>query len=174
MSINERQAQLVKVAIEGFVRHGYHGLSMQTCGDEVSLAKGSLYHYIESKLDLANMALDRANQKISLMLDEFEENRDTDALFEAAISAHENVFNILLPAMLVEAGDAALTDKAGDSLKILKLKLCDSTLPTLKPFREDLNYFALLGLCLHQRVFKAPDRDEILAVKEGADVSNQS
>ena len=172
MSISERQLQLAKVAIEGFVSHGFHGLSIRMCGDEVSLAKGSLYHYIDSKLDLAGMALDRANQSISLMLDVFEENRDTSALFEAAINAHENVFNLLLPAILVEAGDAALTDKARECLKTLKLKLFDSALPNLKPFREDLNYFALLGLCLHQRIFKAPDRDALLAVRGGRDASN--
>ena len=172
MSMNKRQAQLVTVAIEGFVRHGFHGLSMQMCGDEVNLAKGSLYHHIESKLDLAGRALDRANQDTALMLGVFEKNGDTDALFETAISAHENVFNLLLPAMLVEAGDVALTDKARECLKALKLKLLDSALPILKPFREDLNYFALLGLCLHQRVFKAEDRDALLAVREGVDASN--
>ena len=171
MNINERQARLVKVAIEGFVSHGFHGLSIHMCGDKVSLAKGSLYHYIDSKLDLAGMALDKANQSISPMLDAFEETRDTDVLFEAVIGAHENVFNLLLPAILVEAGDAALTDKARECLKALKLKLLDSALPILKPFREDLSFFALLGLCLHQRIFKAPDRDALLAVMEGLNAS---
>lgn len=48
-----RRQALVQIAIHLFNRLGYHATSMEAIAAEVGLTKGTLYHYYDSKTDLA-------------------------------------------------------------------------------------------------------------------------
>ena len=49
--------RIIDSATKGFLSHGYHGYSMQSCAEAVGLEKGSLYHYMDSKIDLAHRVM---------------------------------------------------------------------------------------------------------------------
>lgn len=49
----KRRQALVQIAIRFFNRRGFHATSMEAIASEVGLTKGTLYHYYESKTDLA-------------------------------------------------------------------------------------------------------------------------
>lgn len=48
-----RRKALVQIAIHFFNRRGFHATSMDAIATEVGLTKGTLYHYYDSKTDLA-------------------------------------------------------------------------------------------------------------------------
>lgn len=50
----KRREALVQIAIHLFNRHGFHATSMEAIATEVGLTKGTLYHYYDSKTDLAS------------------------------------------------------------------------------------------------------------------------
>lgn len=50
---HRRQQALLQTAIHLFNRLGYHATSMEAIATEVGLTKGTLYHYYDSKVDLA-------------------------------------------------------------------------------------------------------------------------
>lgn len=49
----KRRKALAQIAIHLFNRLGYHATSMEAIATEVGLTKGTLYHYYDSKTDLA-------------------------------------------------------------------------------------------------------------------------
>jgi AcrR family transcriptional regulator len=49
----KRKQALVQIAIHFFNSRGYHATSMEAIAAEVGLTKGTLYHYYDSKTDLA-------------------------------------------------------------------------------------------------------------------------
>ena len=57
MHHTKTQQSIIWAATQGFMQHGYHGYSMQACADSVDLQKGSLYHYVKNKADLAHQVL---------------------------------------------------------------------------------------------------------------------
>ncbi len=48
----DRQRQVLKAAADIFRRKGYDATSLQDIADAVGIQKGSLYHYIDTKVDL--------------------------------------------------------------------------------------------------------------------------
>ncbi len=50
----KRRQALVQIAIHFFNRRGFHATSMEAIATEVGLTKGTLYHYYDSKTDLAS------------------------------------------------------------------------------------------------------------------------
>ena len=44
---------MLQIAIHCFNRHGFHATSMEMIATELGLTKGTLYHYYDSKIDLA-------------------------------------------------------------------------------------------------------------------------
>lgn len=50
--MNEKQVQIIEVAIQLFAKKGYHLTSIQEIADAAGIAKGSMYLYFKSKEDL--------------------------------------------------------------------------------------------------------------------------
>lgn len=48
-----RREAMLQTAIHCFNRHGFHATSMELIAGELGLTKGTLYHYYDSKIDLA-------------------------------------------------------------------------------------------------------------------------
>ncbi|WP_420467080.1 TetR/AcrR family transcriptional regulator [Panacagrimonas sp.] len=48
-----RRHAMLRTAIHCFNRHGFHATSMEIIATELGLTKGTLYHYYDSKIDLA-------------------------------------------------------------------------------------------------------------------------
>ncbi len=59
---------ILKIAIQEFLRHGYHGFSLQTCAEGVGLQKSSLYHYIHNKLDLAHQVMNDLEEQAATVI----------------------------------------------------------------------------------------------------------
>lgn len=57
MSPEERHLQIVQAAVKTIATKGYWGMSLQHLADELGITEAALYHYIDSKDDLLNMAL---------------------------------------------------------------------------------------------------------------------
>ena len=58
------RAILIKSSLS-FLRNGYHGVSMRDIAEQVSLQKGSLYHYFPSKVELATTIVQHLEEHAS-------------------------------------------------------------------------------------------------------------
>jgi AcrR family transcriptional regulator len=59
----QTQSKIVQAAIELFVRHGYHGTSLQSIMENIGLSKGAFYKHFKSKPELLHHILEQFNLK---------------------------------------------------------------------------------------------------------------
>jgi len=82
----------------GFLNHGYHGFSMDTCAKQVGIKKSGLYYYFENKIDLAMQVLTALTKRsVKVICEE-------KARFLIPDGAHL----VILPARLWESGEPKL------------------------------------------------------------------
>ena len=60
-----RKNEILNVARKLFFQKGYEQTSIQDIIDDLSIAKGTFYHYFNSKLDLLDQLIDRTTSEIS-------------------------------------------------------------------------------------------------------------
>jgi AcrR family transcriptional regulator len=60
---DERETEIINVARDLFSRHGYDDTSVQAIIDAVGIAKGTFYHYFNSKEDLLDALIDRLTRE---------------------------------------------------------------------------------------------------------------
>jgi len=58
----KRDGEVLDAAVSVFFEHGYDAASVQDIADRLSMLKGSLYHYIESKEDLLHRIVLEVNE----------------------------------------------------------------------------------------------------------------
>ena len=75
---DERKNELLDVAQNLFYQNGYENTSVANIINAVGIAKGTFYHYFQSKTDLLDQIIERQvhkiDQEIDRVLDEIEEN----------------------------------------------------------------------------------------------------
>lgn len=96
----EKGRAILSAAMRGFLKHGYHGYSMAALGAQVSLSKGSLYHYIDDKADLAFAAV----EALKLRFHEISYGPEKKDLY----GLKDGEMVVLLPLVLLEAGILAI------------------------------------------------------------------
>ena len=100
---NTKRAEILKVSMQGFLRHGYHGFTMSQIGEAVKLSKGSLYSYVNNKLELAMLALEALMARFNEV--SFGEER------KKLYSLPDGETLALLPLMLLESDDDSVRTK---------------------------------------------------------------
>ena len=76
----ERRVELLDAAQELFYRYGYENTSVANIIGAVGIAKGTFYHYFESKADLLDQIILRQSQRIDEAIDPIVENSDMNAV----------------------------------------------------------------------------------------------
>ena len=88
--------KIVTTAMQGFLRHGYHGYSVEALGSELALSKSAMYYYFETKSCLAIAAMDT----IELRFYEISFSEDAYDLYKL----EDGEMVALLPMILLESG----------------------------------------------------------------------
>ncbi|MCK4251013.1 TetR/AcrR family transcriptional regulator, partial [candidate division WOR-3 bacterium] len=60
-----RKNEIIDAARKFFFQKGYEQTSIQDIIDDLSIAKGTFYHYFKSKLDLLDQLIDRTTSEMS-------------------------------------------------------------------------------------------------------------
>lgn len=77
---DKRKNQIIDCAAALFFRDGYENTSVQKIIDTVGIAKGTFYHYFNSKIDLLNQFTKRESEKILKALDNIVERKDLNII----------------------------------------------------------------------------------------------
>ena len=64
------QRQILEIAVDVFIQHGYDATSVASLATRLGLSKSALYHHFESKEHLLSVALDEALGGLEGVLDE--------------------------------------------------------------------------------------------------------
>ncbi len=72
----ERKKQILDLAEELFLKHGYYGVNLDDIAKEASVVRGTVLHYFDSKENLFKCVLDRRAQKSADLLIALMVNKD--------------------------------------------------------------------------------------------------
>jgi TetR/AcrR family transcriptional regulator, transcriptional repressor for nem operon len=94
--------QLIDVAIELFSKKGYHNTSMSNIADACSIKKPSIYHHVDSRVDLLIAVVEQVTQRFA--------DEVLLVLVEATLTAREKLQK------MAEGIEAFFVQRQGDSL----------------------------------------------------------
>lgn len=86
MEEKETKEEILEAAFSLFVNRSYDEVTMKQVADETGVSKGAIFHYFDSKFDLAKMSiLDYMKKNWMPLYSELEELNDPDKRLDRAI-----------------------------------------------------------------------------------------
>ena len=79
---DERRNELLDAAQNLFYQKGYDNTSVANIIEAVGIAKGTIYHYFKSKIDLLNQIIERQSQMIDQIINSVLEEPEENAIVE--------------------------------------------------------------------------------------------
>jgi AcrR family transcriptional regulator len=76
----ERKKQILDIAEDLFLKHGYYGVNLDDVAKEAGVVRGTVLHYFESKEKLYKTVLDRKSEKSADLLIALMVNKDQSVL----------------------------------------------------------------------------------------------